>query len=148
VFLAGEVRQETPRAKGAATHSKRPCDPKRVEMARDTRVLRVADRIRDEVSEILAREIKDPRMGFITVTRVELSRDLRHAKVMYSTIGSPEERKKTRAALESAKGYIRRRIGRSIPLRFCPEILFCYDMSIEEGLKIEQILKEIKDTEC
>ncbi|MFC2172942.1 30S ribosome-binding factor RbfA [Acidobacteriota bacterium] len=114
-------------------------------VAKNIRMQRVADRIRDEVCQILAREIKDPRMGFITITRVDVSRDLRHARVRYSLLGTPEEQKQTKEALKSARSFIKRLVGERLAMRFVPDIEFIFDRSVEHGIKIEQILREIKE---
>ncbi|NLG80573.1 MAG: 30S ribosome-binding factor RbfA [Firmicutes bacterium] len=108
------------------------------------RVERVAEAIRSEVAEILAREIKDPRLGFATVTDVEVSDDLRHVKVFVSVMGDKAQVDETMAALESATGFVRSEIGRRIRLRHTPEIIFRYDTSIKRGARVFELLKEIQ----
>ena len=102
---------------------------------------RVKAAIRQEVSSILQRDIKDPRLGFATVTDVEVSGDLQHVKVFVSILGDENSRADTMEALVSATGYIRSEIGRRVPLRLTPEISFEYDESIERA----RILKLIED---
>lgn len=108
---------------------------------------RVAEEIRKEVSNIIHHELKDPRLGFITITQVELTRDLRYAKIFFSVLGKEEERKKSREALESALGFIRKLVAERINLRFAPEIIFREDRSSEYSVRIEEILQEIKKVE-
>ena len=108
---------------------------------------RVAEEIRKEASNIIHHELKDPRLGFITITQVELTRDLRYAKIFFSVLGKEEERKKSREALESALGFIRRLVAERINLRFAPEIIFREDRSSEYRVRIEEILQEIKKVE-
>ncbi len=100
--------------------------------------------IQREISDIL-RNMKDPRIGFVTVTGVEMSEDLRHAKVFVSVLGPEEGRKDTIEALEHGAAYIRREVGQRIRIRHTPELLFRYDHSLEQGAKIDQLLNEIRD---
>jgi len=109
------------------------------------RAKRVGELIRREVGQMLLKEIKNPGIGFVTVTGVEMSQDVRYGKIYISIYGNEEEKKKTMAALESATGFIRREIGRRIKLRFCPELQFRYDSSIEYAAHIDEVLKKIKD---
>jgi ribosome-binding factor A len=106
---------------------------------------RVASAIKREVSLIIHDELKDPRIGFVTITKVELSRDLRNAKIFYSVLGKEEERKKTKMALDSALGFIRSLIAERINLRFATEIMFQEDRSIEYSARIEEVLNKIKE---
>lgn len=105
---------------------------------------RVAEAIRQEVSTILQREMKDPRVGFVTITRVELTPDLRNAKIFFSVLGREEEHKKTREALDSACGFIRKSVAERINLRFAPEIMFREDHSSQYSVRIQEVLDEIK----
>lgn len=106
---------------------------------------RVTEAIRKEVSLIIHEELKDPRLGFVTVTKVELTPDLRFAKIFYSVLGKEEEHKKTKEALDSALGFIRRLIAQRINLRFAPEIVFKEDRSGEYSVRIEEVLNELKE---
>lgn len=106
---------------------------------------RVAEAIKQEVSLIVHDKIKDPRLGFVTITGVELSQDLRYAKIFFSVLGDEEQHKKTQAALDSAVGFIRKLVSERINLRFSPEIIFREDRSAEYGNKIETIINEIKE---
>ena len=109
-----------------------------------SRVERVTQAIKRELSNIIHDELKDPRIGFVTLTRVELTRDLRIAKIYYSVLGSDKEKKNSSIALESAKGFMRRLIGERIDLRFVPELIFKEDKSIEYSIYIEQELEKLK----
>jgi len=108
---------------------------------------KVAETLKKEISNIIHDELKDPRLGFITVTGVELSQDLRFAKIFFSVLGKEEDYQKSKAALDSALGFIRRLIAQRIKLQFVPEIVFKEDRSIEYSIKIEEILQEIKNSD-
>jgi ribosome-binding factor A len=105
---------------------------------------KVAETLKKEISNIIHDELKDPRLGFITVTRVELTQDLRYAKVFFSVLGKEEDYRKSKAALDSALGYIRRLIAQRVKLQFVPEIVFKEDRSSEYSIRIEEIIQEIK----
>lgn len=90
---------------------------------------RVGELLKEEVSRILSGELKDPLLGFITITGVKVSGDLRHAKIFVSVLGDEEERKKSLQGLDRAKGYIRRLLGKRLKLRFTPDISFQIDKS-------------------
>lgn len=116
-------------------------------MSSIVRTTRVAEQMKKEVASIVEKDLKDPRIGFITITNVELSNDLRHAKIFFSSLGNEEEQKRSLAGLDNAKGFIRKEIASRIQLRYAPEILFRIDNSIEHGVKIAQILSEINADE-
>ncbi|MDD2703181.1 MAG: 30S ribosome-binding factor RbfA [Candidatus Omnitrophica bacterium] len=105
---------------------------------------RLQEAIKREVSLIIHDELKDPRLGFITITKVELTADYRLARVFYSVLGGESEYKKCREALDSGLGFIRRLVGRRIKMRFTPEILFKEDRSSQYSVQIQKILDEIK----
>lgn len=108
-----------------------------------TRMSRVGEEIKKELSLILQRGLKDPRVGFVTVTDVEVSSDLQLAKVFVSIFGSEEQRKESLVGLAKAKGYLRTEIGKRVKLRHIPDFVFKLDESIDYGSKIESILREI-----
>lgn len=108
------------------------------------RAERVGEEIRKEIATMLFGEINDPRIGFITITKVKVTKDLRQARVYFSMMGSDEEKTTTTEGLQSAGGYIRREIGKRLKLRYFPELLFKYDDSLDYATSIEKILKEIK----
>ncbi|MGE5484251.1 MAG: 30S ribosome-binding factor RbfA [Ignavibacteriales bacterium] len=103
---------------------------------------RVAEAIKEEISDIIHHEIKDPRVGFASITSVEVSRDLRHAKVFVSVLGGESEKTETIKGLESASGFIRSELGRRVRLHHTPEILFRLDESIERAARIARIIHE------
>ena len=106
---------------------------------------RVAEAIREEIATFLHEQAKDPRLtGLVTVTGVEVSRDLRHAKVFVSILGSDAERKSTFEGLDSLSGHLRSRVGRSLRLRLAPEIEFRADESVARAARIETLLEEIR----
>jgi ribosome-binding factor A len=109
------------------------------------RVDKVAEAVRQEVSIIIHDRLKDPRLGFVTITRVEMTPDLRLAKVFFSVLGKDEEHKKTKQALDSSLGFIRKLVSERINLKFAPEILFKEDRSTEYSVRIEEVLNEIKE---
>jgi len=109
------------------------------------RYQRVAQAIKEEVSNIIHDELKDPRLGFITVTEVELTPDLRFAKIFFSVLGSKEEQQKSKKALDSSLGFVRKLVGERIRLRFVPEIIFKEDKSSEYSSRIQKVLDEIKE---
>lgn len=107
------------------------------------RAARVREEIKREASDIL-RKMKDPRVGFVTVTDVEVSQDLRHVKIFVSIYGDEAARQQTLAGLDNARGFVRTEIGKRIRLRHTPEILFRFDPSIERGARINQLLQEVR----
>jgi ribosome-binding factor A len=117
-------------------------------MAHDTRRPdRVAEAIREEVANFLAEGVKDPRVvGLVTVTGVDVTRDLRHAKVFVSILGSEAERAATLDGLASVASHLRPRIGRALRLRLAPEIAFQLDESVARAARIESLLAQIHDT--
>ena len=108
---------------------------------------RVSSAIKKEVSLIIHDRLKDPRLGFVTITGVDVSKDLRNAKVFYSVLGNQEDVRKTQEALDSALGLIRSLVAARLDLRFAPEIIFRQDHSSEYSVRIEEVLNEIKERE-
>jgi ribosome-binding factor A len=106
---------------------------------------RVEEAIKKEVSLIIHDELKDPRVGFVTITRVELSKDLRNAKIFYSVLGKEDACKKTKLALDSALGFIRSLVAQRINMRFATELMFCEDHSTEYSVKIQEALDKLKE---
>ncbi len=105
---------------------------------------KVAELIREELCNIFRGELKDPRIGFVTLTKVDLTADLRFAKVYFSVMGDEKTKKGTYDILKKANGFIRSRLGERIRLKFTPEIDFRLDNSLEYSQQIEEILKKIK----
>jgi ribosome-binding factor A len=118
-------------------------------MAQGYRPDRVGDQIRQELSEMLTRgDVHDPGIGFITLTRVQVSPDLQVAKVFYTTLGDPKARRETQKALERATPFFRRQIGARIRLRRVPAVEFRFDETIQHQDRIEQILRDLREEEA
>jgi ribosome-binding factor A len=114
----------------------------------ERRVDRIEEQLRMEISEIIEREIQDPRIGLVTVTAVKVSPDLRYARVFVTMLGGPDQRKKTIEGLRSAAGYARRSLSKRLHhLKRTPELRFDYDEAIEKGIRIEELLEQIKSEE-
>jgi len=115
------------------------------------RTERVAELIRAELGTLILMRLKDPRLGFVTITRVEVSPDLRHARVWYSVLRSPQngEKKtesvesKTAEALESARGFLQRHLAEALKLRLTPVLSFELDHSVDHSMEIEAIIRQI-----
>jgi len=111
------------------------------------RQVQVGEAVQQHISYLLQRELKDPRIGFVTVTSVDMSADLKYARVFISVMGTPEEQKATMAALTSGRGFIRRELASRLDLRFAPEIQFKLDTSAEYSDRINRLLNELKAEE-
>jgi ribosome-binding factor A len=107
------------------------------------RPIRVGEQIREDLTELITREVHDPGIGFITITHVDVTPDLQQARVNYTTLGDDKARRDTRRALERAAPFLRRQLGRRLRLRRIPELQFFYDESIERHDRIERILQEL-----
>ncbi|GIO29956.1 MULTISPECIES: 30S ribosome-binding factor RbfA [Paenibacillus] len=107
------------------------------------RVGRVGEQIKKELSQLIQSELKDPRIGFLTVTGVDVTNDLSQAKVYLSVLGDEEQKENSLKALEKANGFLRSELGKRIRLRHIPELIFKFDESIAYGSKIEKLLGEI-----
>ena len=108
----------------------------------ELRVRKIQEFIKQEVSNIILRELKDPRIGFITVTDARITGDLREATVYVSLFGSDAEKADTLKALKSANGYIRSEVGKRLGIRYSPTIEFKEDASLDYGMKIDKILRD------
>ncbi|KEO82976.1 30S ribosome-binding factor RbfA [Tumebacillus flagellatus] len=111
------------------------------------RVSRVGEQIKKEIVDIVRTEVKDPRVGFVTITGVEASGDLQHATVYVSVLGNDEQRKGSLDALQKATGFIRAEVGRRIRLRRTPELHFKLDTSLDYSTRISEVLRDIKEGE-
>lgn len=109
------------------------------------RVGRVGEQLKKELSVILQSELKDPRVGFITVTGVEVTNDLSQAKVYLSVLGSEQKKEDTLKALDKANGFIRSELGQRVRLRHTPELIFKFDASIEYGSRIDKLLHKLNN---
>jgi ribosome-binding factor A len=113
-------------------------------MAQGSRPDRVGEQIRQLLSESLAREVHDPGLGFVTLTRVRVSADLQVARIFYTSLGDEKARAETRRALDRATPFLRRQVGRRVRLRRVPELHFQFDESVESQDRIERILLDLK----
>jgi ribosome-binding factor A len=111
------------------------------------RASRVAEELRKVITQILLEELSDPRLGFVTVTRVEVTDDLRHGRVFYSVLGSEEQKTSTAEALREELGNIRRMVASNMELKFAIDVHFELDESIDHSFRIDSILKKIKKPE-
>lgn len=109
----------------------------------NTRTNRVAEQMKKELGDILSRKIKDPRVGFVTVTDISLTNDLQQAKVYVSVFGTEKEKEDSLLGLAKASGFVRSEIGKRIRLRKVPEIIFEFDEAHEYGNHIDSILREL-----
>lgn len=114
-------------------------------MPRYKRSERVADLIRREVSKIIEHDLKDPRIGFVTVTAVRITDDLQQATVLVTHLGDDEARRKSLDALQHARKHIRQLLGRRVRLKYIPELRFGYDTIADEGRRIERLLEGLKE---
>lgn len=106
------------------------------------RMRRVNEAVREVLSAHLAAGLKDPRIGFVTVTAVDVSPDLRHARVYVSVLGSEEEREQTLAGLASSHGYLQAQVGTELRMKRTPTLEFVYDASIDTGMRITELLQD------
>lgn len=107
------------------------------------RTERLAEEIREEVALLIAGELKDPRIGFVTVTRVEVTPDLRTARVYVGVLGTEKQRTTSLAGLKQGAGFLRRALGRTLRLRHTPELVFQYDEGLEASDRVAKLLAEI-----
>lgn len=109
------------------------------------RANRIAEQMKKELGDIIGQKLKDPRIGFVTVTDVDVTGDLQQATVFISVLGSDQEKENTLIGLSKAKGFIRSEIGQRIRLRKTPEIEFALDESVAYGNRIESLLRQVKE---
>ncbi len=111
-------------------------------MANTVRLRRVADQIQRELSELLRLEVKDPRIGMITLTEVHLSPDLAHARIYFTTLDEGEARKQTLQGLRRAAGFLRSALGTRLNIHMAPELHFEFDESVERGARLSRLIDE------
>jgi ribosome-binding factor A len=109
------------------------------------RAARVADVIQRELADLIRNELKDPRVGFASIVKVEVSADIRHAKVYVSVLGDEKQQKESIRALQNAAGFLRSEVGRALQIRYTPELHFVLDESIAHGVRIAQLLVQIQE---
>ena len=112
-------------------------------MSNPHRQEKLGELITAELSELLRTRVKDPRVGFASITHVEVSGDYRHAKIFVSVMGSEEEQANTMKALKHATGFLRHELASRLTLRYMPEIVFKLDTSIEQGARILELIREV-----
>ena len=117
-------------------------------MADAARAARLADRIKVVVAQALERRVKDPRLGFVTITDARVTNDLQHATLYYTVFGTAEEQQNTRAALESAKGVLRSEVGRNITARLTPTLTFVPDEIPVNASHLEEVLRAAKEKDA
>jgi ribosome-binding factor A len=105
---------------------------------------RLGDLIKEVISEMIMKKVKDPRIGFITITDVEMTDDLRLARVFFSVMGGDREKKDSFLGLESATGFIKKELGLKLRLKYAPDIVFEYDDSLEYGSRIDRIIENLR----
>ena len=113
-------------------------------MGNKVRIEKLQELIKQEMGKMFLKELKDPRIGFVTVTDVEMTGDLREAKIYVSIMGGQDEVKSSLEGLNSALGFIRREIGKRIKIRFTPEISFALDTSLDYGDKMQKLLLQVE----
>lgn len=111
---------------------------------RQTRTERVAHQMQQEIATIIHQELKDPRLGFVTMTRIELSNDLRYAKVFFSCLGNQGERARSQEALDHSAGFVRSLVKKRFRLKVIPELSFHYDESIAGSITMAERLDQLK----
>jgi ribosome-binding factor A len=109
-----------------------------------TRQEKVKEFLKIEVSDIVLKEIRDPRLGFVTVTDAQVTKDLRHAVIYISVLGDDEQRQDSLRILQKASGFIRSEFGRRASMKVIPEITFKFDSAVEQGSRIFELLQEVK----
>jgi ribosome-binding factor A len=105
---------------------------------------RVGDLLVELIAELLRKEIRDPRLGTVTITAAKVTKDLRHARIYFNLLGGREDKREVLAGLESATGFIRSKVGKQLNLRFVPTLEFFYDETPDEAQRIEDLLKQVK----
>lgn len=111
---------------------------------RSVRLQRINEQVKKELSEMLQFEVKDPRVGFVTITGVSVTPDLQQATVHISVMGTPEEKEEALLGLEKAKGFLRSQLGRRVKLRHTPELVFKLDQSLEYSGRINELLNQLQ----
>lgn len=115
-------------------------------MTASTRVMRLAHQLQREIALIIHRELKDPRLGFVTITTVELSKDLAYAKVSFSCLGDTQERVRCQEALDRSSGFVHGLMKKRLRLKMTPTLLFRYDESIAGSIALAETLEQLKET--
>lgn len=106
---------------------------------------RVQEATKEVLSEVIQRELKDPRIGFVTITRVDVSPDLRHAKVHFSVLGTPEEVERTIEGLKSSRGFMRAELGKHLRMKYLPEIELVREAANDEAIRLSKLLRKVEE---
>jgi len=113
-----------------------------------SRASRIADQIQRDLSDVIRLELKDPRVGLVTITAVDLTRDLSHAKVYVTALGESDAAEQAVAALQHAAGFLRSQLARTLKVRVLPQLQFVYDASVERGIRLSQLIDQaVADSE-
>lgn len=107
-----------------------------------SRATRVADQIQRDLSDLIRQEVKDPRVGLVTITAVDVTRDLSHAKVYVSSLAQAEVTEQSVEALQHAAGFLRSQLSRTLKIRTVPQLQFIYDVSLERGVRLSHLIDE------
>ncbi|MCM8775469.1 MAG: 30S ribosome-binding factor RbfA [Candidatus Omnitrophica bacterium] len=107
------------------------------------RTLRVAHLVQMELSRLILSKMRDPRLGFVTVTHVAMSPDLKSARIFYSVMGNEKNKKDSKIALEHARGFLQKQIAMGLKLRYTPKLVFEEDDSLDQGMKVDRVIHEI-----
>ncbi len=110
------------------------------------RTVRLDEQFREEIGKLLMKGLKDPRVGFVTISRVEITNDLSYAKVYISVLGSDREKASSLIGLRNSSGFIRTYLGKALKIRKIPQLSFVLDESLDHAMHIEEILAELKDS--
>ncbi|HEY3374248.1 MAG TPA: 30S ribosome-binding factor RbfA [Candidatus Aquicultor sp.] len=116
-------------------------------MTETARTHRVGELIKEELSEIIQREVKDPRIGLVTVTGVEVTPDFRHATVYVSVLGNNKKRSETIKGLQSSSGFLKKELAHRIRIKYFPDLKFEIDPSIEAGMRIDKVIRKLHKNE-
>ncbi len=117
-------------------------------MASESRAVRVAEVVKAEIAQLLAKGLKDPRIGFVSIMAVRMSPDLQYASVYVSLYGSEKEKKDSLIGLRHSAGWVRRELGRRLKLRLTPEVRFFEDTTLDDVFHLEEVIKELKESEA
>ena len=109
------------------------------------RARRVADLIREVLADLVRRDLRDPRVGIVTITAVRVTPDLKHARVFVSSLGEPGAREASVDALNHASSFLRRSLGKTVRLKYVPDLVFVADAALDTGLRVERLLEELRD---
>ncbi len=116
-------------------------------MASESRAVRVAEVVRAEIAQLLAKGLKDPRIGFVSIMAVKMSSDLQYASVYVSLYGSDKEKRDSLIGLRRSAGWVRRELGRRLKLRLTPEVRFFEDTTLDDVFHLEKVFEEIKESD-